>query len=261
MPSATMPPRDRASQVQALFSPRGAGHGRSARNQRNRGRGQVSQQPGSPSSAFSSRPAPVGHRTDWPPAGSTPAGRQPVREGLHHRRRGLRPGRGRNRLLPHQVPGTSRRTDPVQIHGHTRAEAIWTIIPAVILAGVAIPTVKLIFDFAKAPRRKPHRRLRHGSPVVVAVRLCHQVPRLPARPAPRAPSPRQRTAHPGGQTHLPHAQLDRCHPRVLGSKLNGKQDVVPGHTNHMTIEADARDLLRPVLAVLWQVPRQHAACG
>src|SRR5438128_1267316 len=27
---------------------------------------------------------------------------------------------------------------PVQIHGHTRAEAIWTIIPAVILAGVAI---------------------------------------------------------------------------------------------------------------------------
>src|SRR5258708_6752480 len=40
---------------------------------------------------------------------------------------------------------------PVQIHGHTRAEAIWTIIPAVILAGVAVPTVKLIFDFAKEP--------------------------------------------------------------------------------------------------------------
>src|SRR5258708_8598400 len=40
---------------------------------------------------------------------------------------------------------------PVQIHGHSKAEAIWTIIPAVILAGVAIPTVKLIFDFAKEP--------------------------------------------------------------------------------------------------------------
>ncbi|HMC04218.1 MAG TPA: cytochrome c oxidase subunit II transmembrane domain-containing protein, partial [Actinomycetota bacterium] len=40
------------------------------------------------------------------------------------------------------------RTEPIQVHGHARAEAIWTIIPAVILAGVAIPTVKLIFDFA-----------------------------------------------------------------------------------------------------------------
>src|SRR6202008_3585724 len=36
--------------------------------------------------------------------------------------------------------------EPKQIHGNTRLEVAWTLIPAVILAVIAIPTVKAIFQ-------------------------------------------------------------------------------------------------------------------
>ena len=40
---------------------------------------------------------------------------------------------------------------PPQIHGNTRLEIAWTILPAVILAGVAVPTVATIWDLAAKP--------------------------------------------------------------------------------------------------------------
>ena len=41
--------------------------------------------------------------------------------------------------------------DPEQVHGHTPLEIGWTIVPAVILAIVAVPTVITIFDNANSP--------------------------------------------------------------------------------------------------------------
>lgn len=41
--------------------------------------------------------------------------------------------------------------DPEQIHGHTPLEIGWTIVPAIILAVVAVPTVLTIFDNANSP--------------------------------------------------------------------------------------------------------------
>jgi cytochrome c oxidase subunit 2 len=41
---------------------------------------------------------------------------------------------------------------PRQIHGHTKAEIAWTIMPAVLLASIAIPTVKFVFDLNKFPK-------------------------------------------------------------------------------------------------------------
>ena len=41
--------------------------------------------------------------------------------------------------------------DPEQTHGHTPIEITWTILPAVILAIVAVPTVLTIFDNANSP--------------------------------------------------------------------------------------------------------------
>ncbi|MDP9021338.1 MAG: cytochrome c oxidase subunit II [Actinomycetota bacterium] len=38
---------------------------------------------------------------------------------------------------------------PKQIHGNPRLEALWTVIPALILAAVAVPTVRTIFEFAR----------------------------------------------------------------------------------------------------------------
>jgi cytochrome c oxidase subunit 2 len=42
--------------------------------------------------------------------------------------------------------------EPVQVHGNTRLEILWTIIPVVILAGIGYPTVKGIFDVRAIPR-------------------------------------------------------------------------------------------------------------
>lgn len=41
--------------------------------------------------------------------------------------------------------------DPEQSHGNTLVEIIWTVVPAVVLAIVAVPTVKTIFATAKVP--------------------------------------------------------------------------------------------------------------
>ncbi|MDX1620742.1 MAG: cytochrome c oxidase subunit II [Nitriliruptorales bacterium] len=40
---------------------------------------------------------------------------------------------------------------PVQVHGNTKLELVWTIIPALILAGIAVPTVRTIFELAGEP--------------------------------------------------------------------------------------------------------------
>ncbi len=40
---------------------------------------------------------------------------------------------------------------PPQVHGNTRLEIAWTILPALVLAGVAVPTVTTLFDLAREP--------------------------------------------------------------------------------------------------------------
>jgi cytochrome c oxidase subunit II len=41
--------------------------------------------------------------------------------------------------------------EPSQIHGNTTIEVIWTLIPALILAAIAVPTVKGIFETSRTP--------------------------------------------------------------------------------------------------------------
>lgn len=45
--------------------------------------------------------------------------------------------------------------EPEQVHGSTVVEIIWTVIPAVVLAVVAVPTVKTIFSTAEVPATSP----------------------------------------------------------------------------------------------------------
>ena len=61
--------------------------------------------------------------------------------------------------------------EPRQVHGNTTVEFIWTVIPALILAAIAVPTVRGIFETARPFRgRHPHDR-GHGASVVVGVPL------------------------------------------------------------------------------------------
>lgn len=45
--------------------------------------------------------------------------------------------------------------EPKQIHGNTLVEIVWTVIPAAVLAFVAVPTVRTIFDTARIPETGP----------------------------------------------------------------------------------------------------------
>jgi cytochrome c oxidase subunit 2 len=42
---------------------------------------------------------------------------------------------------------------PRQVHGHTLLELTWTILPAMLLAGIAVPTVKMVFDINRIPKK------------------------------------------------------------------------------------------------------------
>ena len=46
--------------------------------------------------------------------------------------------------------------DPAQIHGNTKAELAWTIVPFLILVAVAIPTVFTILDISRTPKDAMH---------------------------------------------------------------------------------------------------------
>ena len=146
---------------------------------------------------------------------------------------------------------------PPQVHGNTRLEIAWTILPAVILAGVAVPTVAGIFELAAGPRPPGIGRAGPRPSVVVGVRLSRT-----------ADPHRERAAHPDRPPRLPDAVRRRCRlrgvapdppsecqpgapegtqPASLGAavihsfwppELAGTQDVIPGRLNHMVLQAD-----------------------
>lgn len=113
---------------------------------------------------------------------------------------------------------------PKQLHGHTRLELLWTAIPAVILTGIAFMTVPVIFDQAREPENAlkveviGHQwwwEYRYANGLVTANEL-----------------------------HIPTDRpvlLDLRSADVIHSywvpKLAGKQDAVPGRSNHLTIRA------------------------
>jgi len=151
-----------------------------------------------------------------------------------------------------------RDTIPPQVHGNTRLEIAWTILPALILAGVAVPTVATIFDLAKAPTAQTMRVnvLGHqwwwqfdypkegittanelviptGRPIYLS--LCA----VGFAYSDAAPVPSPTECQPGPPNGPPAASLGEA---VIHSfwppELAGTQDVVPGQTNHMYIQAD-----------------------
>ncbi len=151
---------------------------------------------------------------------------------------------------------------PAQIHGNTRLEIAWTILPTLILAGVAVPTIATIWDLAAKPTGDvlevnvlAHQwwwefdypgqdiltanelHIPTGRPVYLtlcAVGFGYGTP-VPSDGGPPAPNACQ-TGPPDGQQ-----------PAAIGAavihsfwvpQLAGTQDVVPDLTNHLTIQAD-----------------------
>ena len=131
------------------------------------------------------------------------------------------------------------REHPVQVHGNTKLEILWTVIPAAILVVIAVPTIRGIFDLSRRPT---------GDVVEVRV-IAHQwwwefeYPDLGVVTANELHIPVEKPVHIALESMEPtESGTDRKAIPVIHSfwvpRLGGKQDVIPGRTNFMTLEAD-----------------------
>lgn len=113
-----------------------------------------------------------------------------------------------------------------QFHGNTKVEVILTVIPALILAALAVPTVQTIFDLSKRPDGALDVKVTarqfwweyeyKDSGVITANEMYIPV---------------------DTPVYLTLQGEDVIHSFWV-PKLAGKQDVVPGRTNQLTIQAD-----------------------
>jgi cytochrome c oxidase subunit 2 len=135
-------------------------------------------------------------------------------------------------------PGEER--EPKQVHGNTKLEVSWTIIPALILAVMAVPTVATVFQLAKRPTgpdvlhvtvsaRQWWWQYTYTDPDngIVTANEMHIPVDVPVALTLVGP---------------PKCSGDGCYNNgVIHSfwvpELNGKKDVVPGRTQFLTIEA------------------------
>jgi cytochrome c oxidase subunit II len=120
----------------------------------------------------------------------------------------------------------SRSDVPTQVHGNTKAEIIWTALPAVLLAGVAVPTVAVLFDIADRPDD--------------AIRISaigqqwwweFDYPGLGITTS-------GEMVFPAGQEIVVNISSRDVIHSFWFPRLNGKRDAVPGRIHTLTIQAD-----------------------
>ena len=116
--------------------------------------------------------------------------------------------------------------EAAQFHGNTKVEVVLTVIPALILAGLAVPTVQSIFDLAEEQEGSLQVR-------VVARQFWWEY------------QYEDEAIFTANELHIPTDQpvfLTLEGDDVIHSfwvpKLAGKQDVVPGRINTLRLEAD-----------------------
>jgi cytochrome c oxidase subunit II len=129
---------------------------------------------------------------------------------------------------------------PVQVHGNTRLEIIWTVVPALILAGIAVPTVQGIFTQTEPPDEGiviqviGHRWWWEYEYPAEAFGLEQSIYTANELVIPAGVPVRLEMTATDNQR-----QVDRG---VLHSfwipALAGKQDVVPGQTTFLNLQAD-----------------------
>jgi cytochrome c oxidase subunit 2 len=125
--------------------------------------------------------------------------------------------------------------NPKQIHGNTRLEIGWTILPALLLAIVAVPTVATIFDLAQNP-----------GPQALQVNVeGKQWWWQFTYPDAKVVTADEMIIPTGRDVFLHLDACDASTPKTCNvihsfwvPELSGKKDVVPGQTNTLTISAD-----------------------
>jgi len=127
--------------------------------------------------------------------------------------------------------------NPKQVHGNTRLEIGWTVIPALLLAIIAVPTVATIFDLAENP----------GPSALQVTVEGKQWWWQFSYPDAKVVTADEMVIPTGRDVFV---KLTACDPKtgptvtcnVIHSfwvpELAGKKDVVPGQTNTLTLNAD-----------------------
>jgi cytochrome c oxidase subunit II len=133
---------------------------------------------------------------------------------------------------------------PAQTHGNTKLEIGWTIAPALILAGVMVPTVATIWDLARKPPDDALNVTVEGFQWWWGFEYTDPDMQsdfgdgAPIRTADVLVIPEDRVVY----LSLESAGGDIGDFEVIHSfwipELAGKQDVVPGRTNHILMQAD-----------------------
>jgi len=128
---------------------------------------------------------------------------------------------------------------PKQIHGNTALEIGWTLIPAVILAVVAVPTVSLIFQLNEDPAPNAL------NVTVVGKQWWWQFDYPASKGSTKVVTANELHVPTGREISIDLTACDASLPggcNVIHSfwvpELNGKRDVVPGHNNHTTFTID-----------------------
>jgi cytochrome c oxidase subunit 2 len=123
--------------------------------------------------------------------------------------------------------------NPKQIHGNTRLELGWTIVPALLLAVIAVPTISTIFDLADQSTAGAL------EVTVVAKQWWWQFEYTDAKVV----TADELVIPTGRKVHL---KLEACEANVCNvihsfwvPELSGTRDVVPGQTNELTLNADS----------------------
>jgi cytochrome c oxidase subunit 2 len=130
--------------------------------------------------------------------------------------------------------------EPRQVHGNTTLEILWTIIPAVVLVFIAVPTVRTIFRTQAKPR---------AGALEVTV-IGHQwwwEFRYPQFTAPGAGG-RVDTLITANELYVPLGRtvsFTLQSPNVAHSfwipQLGGKRDLIPNHANYLWFTPDSTD--------------------
>jgi cytochrome c oxidase subunit 2 len=154
--------------------------------------------------------------------------------------------------------------EPSQVHGNTRLEIGWTLAPALILAVISVPTVTTIFELAQKPSGHilnvsavghqwwwefdyPGAKITTANElhipvnVPVYVKLCSYGATGSSEGKPWPANGTMPVGSGPVQGEPCTDKLNSIGNAVIHSfwvpRLAGKQDVVPGHTNTVTIEA------------------------
>lgn len=125
---------------------------------------------------------------------------------------------------------------PEQVHGNTKLEIVWTLIPAVILAAIAVPTVQMIFELMDEPD------VDYLTVEVIGHRWWFEY----YYPDYDIYTANEMAIPVGMPVRLEMTATDLARSPALGvihsfwiPRLAGKQDLVPGHTTYLNIQADS----------------------